>query len=124
MFGDTPDPQMQSPAIQGERAARRISKGFIVESLLEMWQGRTFSQELPDRETTFETSPRVTADDGLGCDWFQFVHAEEEQGRGPFERYCCLLGTAVQTNNVKVVDVGLVNNAAHHDNAANTDNWN
>ena len=45
-------------------------------------------------------------------------------GQGLFESYCRLLGTAVQEADVQVLDVGLVNNSANHDNAANNDNWN
>lgn len=44
--------------------------------------------------------------------------------KGPFEAYCDLLSTAIQRDNVKVLDVGLVNNSAQHNNAANHDNWN
>ena len=44
--------------------------------------------------------------------------------KGPFEQYSELLSTAIQRDNVKVVDVGLVNNSAQHNNPANHDNWN
>lgn len=47
-----------------------------------------------------------------------------DDGGGIFESYCRLLGTAVQHADVNVLHVGLVNNSAHHDNAANHDNWN
>ena len=43
---------------------------------------------------------------------------------GPFEQYCGLLATAIQRDNIDVMDVGLVNNSAQHDNAANLGNWN
>lgn len=46
------------------------------------------------------------------------------RNKAPFENYCDLLATALQRANVKVLDVGLVNNAAQHDNAANRENWN
>jgi len=46
------------------------------------------------------------------------------QIKGPFESYCDVLSTAVERDNIKVLDVGLLNNSAQHNNAANHDNWN
>lgn len=42
----------------------------------------------------------------------------------PWECYVNLLSSAIERENVGVFDVGLVNGAAQHDNAANRDNWN
>lgn len=42
----------------------------------------------------------------------------------PFDTYCDLLSTAIQRDDIKVLDVGFVNNSAQHDNNANKDNWN
>ncbi|KAL3771618.1 hypothetical protein ACHAW5_006645 [Stephanodiscus triporus] len=52
------------------------------------------------------------------------IEDTEHKSRGPFEGYCHLLGTALQRDTVKVIDVGLINSSAQHNNAANRDNWN
>jgi len=49
---------------------------------------------------------------------------KRNESKGPFESYCQLLSTAVERDNIDVYDVGLVNNSAQHNNAANADNWN
>ena len=51
------------------------------------------------------------------------VEGNIKGSKGTFESYCDLLSTAVERDNIKVLDVGLVNSSAQHDNA-NRDNWN
>ena len=52
------------------------------------------------------------------------IEGREHKSRGAFEGYCHLLGTALQRDTVNVIDVGLINSSAQHNNAANRDNWN
>jgi len=50
---------------------------------------------------------------------------EASESKGPFEKYSQLLATSIQrSENIKVVDVGLVNSSAQHNNRANGHNWN
>lgn len=47
-----------------------------------------------------------------------------ETYKAPFQCYCELLASSLDRENVRVHDVGLVNQNAQHDNAANRFNWN
>ena len=91
-----------------------------------------FRKDCPGTELA--SKPRLTLPPTMYLDVSSILQRdyvdEEIQGReetkcnGPFERYCHLLGTAVQRDSVKVFDAGFVNSLAQHNNAANHDNWN
>ena len=46
------------------------------------------------------------------------------QYKAPFQSYCELLASSLDRENIRVHDVGLVNQNAQHDNPANQFNWN
>jgi hypothetical protein len=81
-----------------------------------------FRENCPKTEQP--SRPRLALPPTMDLDVTGSELCSEQDGYGLFEGYCHLLGTAVQRADVKVLDVGLVNNSAYHDNAANLDNWN
>lgn len=68
--------------------------------------------------------PRLVLPPTIDLDVMRSQLSDSDDAGGLFEGYCRLLGTALQQADVQVLDVALVNNSAHHDNAANHDNWN
>mmetsp|Transcript_12077 Transcript_12077/g.24879 ORF Transcript_12077/g.24879 Transcript_12077/m.24879 type:complete len:558 (-) Transcript_12077:99-1772(-) len=59
------------------------------------------------------------SNDGSQC----YVSPSDQQ-KAPFESYCDLLATTLQRDSIEVLDSGLVNNSAQHNNPANAENWN
>lgn len=73
------------------------------------------------------STPRLVLPPTRDLDLASILHqpTNHTEHKGTFEKYSELLATAIQRDNVQVVDSGLVNNAAQHNNPANSiQNWN
>eukprot|EP00580_Thalassiosira_gravida_P013435 CAMPEP_0201683084 /NCGR_PEP_ID=MMETSP0494-20130426/51941_1 /ASSEMBLY_ACC=CAM_ASM_000839 /TAXON_ID=420259 /ORGANISM="Thalassiosira gravida, Strain GMp14c1" /LENGTH=455 /DNA_ID=CAMNT_0048166853 /DNA_START=224 /DNA_END=1591 /DNA_ORIENTATION=+ len=79
-----------------------------------------FRKDCPSTQQA--SKPRLTLPPTIELDVASVLQMKGDSG--PFASYCDLLSTAVERDNVEVLDVGLVNNFAQHDNAANHGNWN
>ncbi|KAL7539359.1 hypothetical protein ACHAWF_006384 [Thalassiosira exigua] len=72
------------------------------------------------------SKPRVALPPAIDLDVASLLQTKHKNhtSKGTFESYCDLLATAVQRDDMQVVDSGLVNHSVQHNNAANRDNWN
>eukprot|EP00574_Skeletonema_japonicum_P006245 CAMPEP_0201725260 /NCGR_PEP_ID=MMETSP0593-20130828/8710_1 /ASSEMBLY_ACC=CAM_ASM_000672 /TAXON_ID=267983 /ORGANISM="Skeletonema japonicum, Strain CCMP2506" /LENGTH=403 /DNA_ID=CAMNT_0048216611 /DNA_START=100 /DNA_END=1308 /DNA_ORIENTATION=- len=75
----------------------------------------------PNNDVQESSKPRLTLPPAVDMN---LTEAFLDESRAPFDCYCDMLSKAIERDNVKIYDSGLVNNDAHHDNDANRDNWN
>lgn len=75
----------------------------------------------PNNDTQESSKPRLTLPPTIDLN---LTAAFLDESKAPFDCYCDMLSTAIERENVKIIESGLTNADAHHDNDANRDNWN
>jgi hypothetical protein len=75
----------------------------------------------PNNDTQESSKPRLTLPPTIDLN---LTAAFLDESKAPFVCYCDMLSTAIERVNVKIIESGLTNTNAHHDNDANRDNWN